>query len=210
MPHTFVRSLFDVLREQQSEERDAAEVRAQARLFRQTARGGTFSDVLNAALAGKLFPLGRDYERERLEDGGIRPPSFAEVLRNPPPAAPVDISSAFPSQPLGLGNIGVSAQQGEPEILGPPQREFSPEDFAQLVTQQEQVIRAQQPGLPDAQARQMAFAQAEATLSAKAKADLQASGERTMEAIEELRRTSVTPQNVLGNLRRAGDALIDL
>jgi hypothetical protein len=78
MAFSIVRSLFDVLRERDEEERDRQEVRQQASFFRRFGRMG------EAERAANLFPLGMDYERARLEDTGLRPNRFVQQLREEP------------------------------------------------------------------------------------------------------------------------------
>lgn len=180
MAHTsVVRSLFDVLQQQQAEERDAAEVRSQARAFRDTARSeGSFSRILSL-LSGQLFPLGQQYERARLEDTGLRPPSFAQQVSDG--TAPV-----FGPQPPVFGTQPVEEQP------------FSRQDFAQRVFEQENLIRGQNPGMPDSVVTQLATQTAMGGLSPQAQQELSADLERTQADIEEFRRTEAT----LGNLGR--------
>ena len=82
MPPLFVTSIFDRFREKIAEQRDAQEVRTQSAAFRRWASLGDMP--VPGMTPGDLFPLGRQYERQRLEDTNLRPPAYTQRQQEPP------------------------------------------------------------------------------------------------------------------------------
>jgi hypothetical protein len=138
MAFSIVRSLFDVLRERDEEERDRQEVRQQASFFRRFGRMG------EAERAANLFPLGMDYERARLEDTGLRPNRFVQQLREEP--LPDYQAMAFRGEELPPSFQPIEA----PQPLVPPGPTTAEEAFAQFQAGQ----TVYQPDLPPEELQQ--------------------------------------------------------
>ncbi len=195
----YVRSLFDVLQERQRDDRDAAEVRAQAQAFRSTGRLGTL-----AGLAGQLFPLGQQYERARMEDPGLRPFFFAQQQREEPMAA-----LGLTEEQRSLTGGRDLSQQDRRDLAGrSPLALFTSDDLARLALQQEALIRLQSPGLPQGTVSGLALEMAYSQLSPQTQQELVADEEATLTRMAEFRRTEATLGNLGRNLLGAGEAIV--
>ncbi len=68
------RSIIDRFRREEEQRQDALAVRAEAQAWRAWARLG------DGVIGSQLFPIGRTYERMRVEEKDIRPQSFLQGL----------------------------------------------------------------------------------------------------------------------------------